>query len=189
MYQPHLGDPLEMLDTPSMIVDLTLMEANIASLMDHFRARHVNVRPHLKTVKSPELAHILLAAGAVGGCVAKVSEADQGAFIKDILLKWQEMPYTGPLLIYTTRDRATGSTCFKFTMVTRDHGLTHKGTFQTVGGTGKAARITAKGSATNLPAGTHTLTAGDGTTKGSATYGTLRRAQGRSAACKALRRL
>jgi len=66
MYQPRLGDPLETLDTPSMLVDLTLMEANIASLMSHFRARHVHVRPHLKTVKSPELAHILLAAGAVG---------------------------------------------------------------------------------------------------------------------------
>jgi D-serine deaminase-like pyridoxal phosphate-dependent protein len=88
MYQPHLDDPLEMLDTPSMIVDLTLMEANIASLMDHFRARHVNVRPHLKTVKSPELAHILLAAGAVGGCVAKVSEAEvmAQAGIEDLLI-------------------------------------------------------------------------------------------------------
>jgi polysaccharide biosynthesis protein PslG len=45
-----------------------------------------------------------------GQPTSKVTEADQGAFIKDILLKWQEMPYTGPLLIYTTRDRATGST-------------------------------------------------------------------------------
>jgi D-serine deaminase-like pyridoxal phosphate-dependent protein len=88
MYQPRLGDPLEMLDTPSMLVDLTLMEANIASLMGHFRARHVHVRPHLKTVKSPELAHILLAAGAVGGCVAKVSEAEvmTQAGIEDLLI-------------------------------------------------------------------------------------------------------
>jgi D-serine deaminase-like pyridoxal phosphate-dependent protein len=88
MYQPRLGDPLEMLDTPSMIVDLTLMEANIARLMGHFRAKHVHVRPHLKTVKSPELAHILLAAGAVGGCVAKVSEAEVMAHagIEDLLI-------------------------------------------------------------------------------------------------------
>src|SRR6266702_8377838 len=88
MYQPRLGDPLEMLDTPSMLVDLTLMEANIASLMGHFRAKHVHVRPHLKTVKSPELAHILLAAGAVGGCVAKVSEAEvmAQAGIEDLLI-------------------------------------------------------------------------------------------------------
>jgi D-serine deaminase-like pyridoxal phosphate-dependent protein len=88
MYQPRLGDPLETLDTPSMLVDLTLMEANIASLMGHFRAKHVHVRPHLKTVKSPELAQILLAAGAVGGCVAKVSEAEvmAQAGIEDLLI-------------------------------------------------------------------------------------------------------
>src|SRR2546421_8854500 len=88
MYQPRLGDPLEMLDTPSMIVDLALMEANIARLMGRFRSKHVHVRPHLKTVKSPELAHILLAAGAVGGCVAKVSEAEVMAHagIEDLLI-------------------------------------------------------------------------------------------------------
>jgi hypothetical protein len=45
-----------------------------------------------------------------GEPTSKVSEADQGTYIKDILLKWQEMPYTGPLLVYTTRDRQTGST-------------------------------------------------------------------------------
>ncbi len=88
MYRPLPGDPLERLDTPSMIVDLALMEANIARLMSHFRVKHVRVRPHLKTVKSPELAHILLAAGAVGGCVAKVSEAEvmTQAGIEDLLI-------------------------------------------------------------------------------------------------------
>src|SRR5579884_3848685 len=88
MYQPQVGDPLDTLDTPSMIVDLTLMEENIGRLMARFRELHVQVRPHLKTVKSPELARILLAAGAIGGCVAKVSEAEvmaQGG-IEDLLI-------------------------------------------------------------------------------------------------------
>lgn len=76
MYHPQLGDPVDLLDTPSMIVDIPLMEQNIARLMGYFRKRNVRVRPHLKTVKSPELAHILLAAGATGCCVAKVSEAE-----------------------------------------------------------------------------------------------------------------
>ncbi len=76
MSQPQLGDPLDVLDTPAMIVDLTLMEANIARLMERFQGSRVHVRPHLKTVKSAALAHLLLAAGAVGGCVAKVSEAE-----------------------------------------------------------------------------------------------------------------
>src|SRR5258706_8661837 len=88
MYHPQLGDPLDALDTPSMIVDLTLMEENIARLMERFRGKKVRVRPHLKTVKSPELAHIVLAAGAVGGCVAKVSEAEvmAQAGIEDLLI-------------------------------------------------------------------------------------------------------
>jgi D-serine deaminase-like pyridoxal phosphate-dependent protein len=76
MLQPHVGDPLDVLDTPAMIVDLTLMEANITRLMERFRGSKVQVRPHLKTVKSAALARLLLAAGAVGGCVAKVSEAE-----------------------------------------------------------------------------------------------------------------
>jgi D-serine deaminase-like pyridoxal phosphate-dependent protein len=88
MYHPQVGDPLEALDTPVMLVDLDLMENNIASLMARFRERRVLVRPHLKTVKSPELARVLLAAGASDGCVANVSEAEvmvQGG-IEDLLI-------------------------------------------------------------------------------------------------------
>jgi len=88
MYHPQVGDPLEALDTPVMLVDLDLMENNIASLMARFRGSGVRVRPHLKTIKSPELAQVLLAAGASGGCVAKVSEAEvmaQGG-IEDLLI-------------------------------------------------------------------------------------------------------
>jgi D-serine deaminase-like pyridoxal phosphate-dependent protein len=88
MPQPQIGDPLDVLDTPAMLIDLTLMEANIARLMERFRGSKVKVRPHLKTVKSAALARLLLTAGAVGGCVAKVSEAEvlvqQG--IEDLLI-------------------------------------------------------------------------------------------------------
>ena len=76
MFQPQVGASLEQLDTPAMLVDLTLMEANIARLMERLQASQVQVRPHLKTVKSPDLVRLLLQAGAVGGCVAKVSEAE-----------------------------------------------------------------------------------------------------------------
>lgn len=88
MYHPQIGDSLDLLDTPAMIVDLTLMEANIARLMQRLQGSNVQVRPHLKTVKSPELARLLLQAGAVGGCVAKVGEAEimvQGG-INDLLI-------------------------------------------------------------------------------------------------------
>lgn len=88
MYNPQIGDSLDALDTPAMIIDLPLMEANIAKLMEVFRGRNVSVRPHLKTVKSPELARLLLQAGAIGGCVAKVSEAEimAQAGIEDLLI-------------------------------------------------------------------------------------------------------
>ena len=75
-YSPQVGDRLESLDTPSMIVDLDLMEANIKKLMDRLLPTGVNIRPHLKTTKSTVLARRLAAAGAKGGCVAKLSEAE-----------------------------------------------------------------------------------------------------------------
>jgi D-serine deaminase-like pyridoxal phosphate-dependent protein len=79
---------LQDLDTPAMLVDLTAMESNIAGLMERFRAGPVRVRPHLKTVKSPELARRLLDAGAQGVCVAKIGEAEvmAAAGIEDVLI-------------------------------------------------------------------------------------------------------
>jgi D-serine deaminase-like pyridoxal phosphate-dependent protein len=76
MYSPKVGDKLSSLDTPSMIVDLDLMESNIKKLMASFLPTGIDVRPHLKTTKSATLAHKLVAAGAKGGCVAKISEAE-----------------------------------------------------------------------------------------------------------------
>ncbi len=88
MYDPQPGDGLDSLDTPAVIVDLDLMEANIALLMNFFAGTQVKVRPHLKTTKSPALARKLIEAGAVGGCVSKVSEAEvlAGAGIEDLLI-------------------------------------------------------------------------------------------------------
>lgn len=88
MYNPQPGDRLEDLDTPSMIVDLDLMEANIAKLMDQLLPTGVYIRPHLKTTKSPILARKLIEAGAKGCCVAKLSEAEviaEGG-IEDLLI-------------------------------------------------------------------------------------------------------
>lgn len=76
MYSPQIGDRLDSLDTPSMIVDLDLMEANIKKLMDKLLPTGLSIRPHLKTTKSAILAGKLAKAGAKGGCVAKISEAE-----------------------------------------------------------------------------------------------------------------
>ena len=79
---------LDMLDTPVMLVELGAMERNIARFMAPFRGGPVSVRPHLKTLKSPELARWLLDAGARGVCVAKLSEAEVmlAGGIDDILI-------------------------------------------------------------------------------------------------------
>jgi len=106
MYHPQVGDPLEALDTPVMLVDLDLMENNIASLMARFRERRVLVSPHLKTVKSPELARVLLAAGASDGCVAKVSEAEvmvQGGKLFGMFLRESHMATKQKRWIYSPR--------------------------------------------------------------------------------------
>jgi D-serine deaminase-like pyridoxal phosphate-dependent protein len=75
-YAPKIGDPVSSLDTPSMLVDLSLMEANIAKLMSVLLPTGIAIRPHLKTTKSALLAQRLVDAGAKGGCVAKLSEAE-----------------------------------------------------------------------------------------------------------------
>lgn len=88
MYAPHIGDRLESLDTPSMIVDLDLMEANIQKLFGKLLPTGRNIRPHLKTTKCVAIARKLAAAGAKGCCVAKVSEAEAvtAAGFDDILI-------------------------------------------------------------------------------------------------------
>jgi D-serine deaminase-like pyridoxal phosphate-dependent protein len=65
---------VEELDTPCMVLDLDLFERNVRDCMS--RLAGVRVRPHLKTAKSPDVARLLLAAGAQGICVAKLSEAE-----------------------------------------------------------------------------------------------------------------
>ena len=83
-----LGQPYGALDTPALIVDLDLMEANIAAMAQAFRETGVNWRPHTKGIKIPAIAHKLIAAGAIGVTCAKVSEAEvmAGAGIRDILI-------------------------------------------------------------------------------------------------------
>ncbi len=68
------GPRIDDLDTPCLIVDLDLFEQNVRLCMG--RLASVRVRPHLKTAKSPQVAQLLLRAGAVGICVAKLGEAE-----------------------------------------------------------------------------------------------------------------
>lgn len=73
---PKIGTKLSSLDTPSMIVDLPKFESNLNKLMTTLLPSGKLIRPHLKTSKSSIVAQKMVAAGAKGGCVAKLSEAE-----------------------------------------------------------------------------------------------------------------
>jgi len=64
------------LNTPVLVVDLDALTRNIARMADFARAHGVQLRPHAKTHKSPEIAKRQLAAGAIGICCAKIGEAE-----------------------------------------------------------------------------------------------------------------
>ena len=78
MSQPapaRIGQKLEEVDTPALVLDLAAFESNQKTLFGLVRGR-VRVRPHAKTHKCPEVAKRQVALGAVGNCCQKVSEAE-----------------------------------------------------------------------------------------------------------------
>jgi 3-hydroxy-D-aspartate aldolase len=62
--------------TPALLLDLDRFERNLQKMAAHVQAAGKKLRPHAKTHKCPEIARRQAAAGAVGVCVAKVSEAE-----------------------------------------------------------------------------------------------------------------
>jgi D-serine deaminase-like pyridoxal phosphate-dependent protein len=64
------------LDTPALCVDLDKMERNIAKMQRVCNANKIAVRPHAKTHKCAAIAKMQMAAGAIGICTAKLSEAE-----------------------------------------------------------------------------------------------------------------
>ena len=70
-----VGQRLDEVDTPALVLDLDAFEANLAAL-NRAIGKRVRVRAHAKTHKCPEIARRQVAAGAVGVCCQKVSEAE-----------------------------------------------------------------------------------------------------------------
>lgn len=64
------------LETPALIVDLDLMEANLGKMAGFFRNVPAKLRPHFKNHKCPELAARQLDAGAIGMTCATLGEAE-----------------------------------------------------------------------------------------------------------------
>lgn len=64
------------LETPSVLIDLDRLEANIARMAARAKEGGVLLRPHAKTHKIPEIGWMQVRAGAVGLSLAKTSEAE-----------------------------------------------------------------------------------------------------------------
>ena len=82
-----VGQKIDEVDTPALLLDLDAFEKNLSTLTETV-GHAVRVRAHAKTHKSPDIAKRQLAAGAIGVCCQKVSEAEamvEGG-IEDVLV-------------------------------------------------------------------------------------------------------
>jgi D-serine deaminase-like pyridoxal phosphate-dependent protein len=73
---PLLGQSVDAIDTPSLVIDLDAMSRNLVRMADFARKHGVRWRPHAKTHKSAALAKLQIQAGAAGVCVQKTAEAE-----------------------------------------------------------------------------------------------------------------
>jgi D-serine deaminase-like pyridoxal phosphate-dependent protein len=82
------GRPVTELDTPQLLIDLDVVDANVARMFAAGRERGVNVRTHFKSLKCCSLARHIAEMGSGGFLCAKLNEAEAlvGAGITDVLI-------------------------------------------------------------------------------------------------------
>lgn len=73
--QATVGQGVDAIDTPALVIDLDAMERNLQRMAGFAAARGLRLRPHAKMHKCAELARLQMAHGAVGVCVQKTDEA------------------------------------------------------------------------------------------------------------------
>jgi D-serine deaminase-like pyridoxal phosphate-dependent protein len=81
---------LDRLPTPAPVVDLDVLERNLARMALRAQQAGLALRPHAKTHKTLQVARLQLAEGAVGLTVAKTAEAEvyAGAGFEDIFVAY-----------------------------------------------------------------------------------------------------
>ena len=94
MLQPPPAQPgmrEDEVDTPALLIDLDAFEHNLDRMAALLRPTGARLRAHAKTHKSPVIAHMQMARGAIGQCVQKVGEAEVLAWggVPDILVSNQ----------------------------------------------------------------------------------------------------
>lgn len=78
------GQPESEIDTPALVLDLDAFEYNLDRMAALLAPTGARLRAHAKTHKSPVIAQLQLARGAVGQCVQKTAEAE--------ILAWASVP-------------------------------------------------------------------------------------------------
>ncbi len=81
---------IDELDTPTLVVDLEIMESNLRKTATYCADHGIGLRPHVKTHKIPAIARMQTGAGAAGITVAKLGEAEvmAGEGLDDILVAY-----------------------------------------------------------------------------------------------------
>ena len=97
------------LDTPCLVVDEDVLRRNIAEMAAFARSVGVALRPHIKTHKTPQIARLQLAAGAVGVTCAKIGEAEVMVAlggVEDVLLAYPTVGETKIRRLLALMERA-----------------------------------------------------------------------------------
>jgi len=78
------------LDTPSVVIDLDVLERNIEEMAAHCRDLGITLRGHTKSHKNPEIAKMQVAAGSQGIVCQKLGDAENmaRAGLDDILMTY-----------------------------------------------------------------------------------------------------
>lgn len=89
---PFTPKELAAISTPAVLIDLDIAYRNVERFQRYADAHELNVRPHIKTHKLPEVAQMQLSAGAIGITCQKVSEAEAmvsgNSKIDDVLITY-----------------------------------------------------------------------------------------------------
>ena len=72
----EIGSSVEDIETPALLIDLDALDRNISRMASYFSGVESSLRPHIKTHKTPIIAHKQIKAGAIGVCCQKLGEAE-----------------------------------------------------------------------------------------------------------------
>jgi D-serine deaminase-like pyridoxal phosphate-dependent protein len=83
-----VGQTLDALDSPQLLIDLDIVDANLERMFGPYRGGPVNVRVHFKSLKCTGLAKYIAARGGHGFLCAKLNESEAlaDAGLTDILI-------------------------------------------------------------------------------------------------------